>query len=166
MGRAGRALLGAPAALRAQRARPAAREHWPPHRSPALRRAPAHPTAHRRAPALCPVSHASRPVFPRPTRRRRRKELPAPAVPRRTMPRIDADLKLDFKDVLLRPKRSSLKSRAEVRLLESRFGRGIFFRVARRGRWKAVTVVITLLAFLCLRMVGVLTPFGLLVSTT
>lgn len=31
-----------------------------------------------------------------------------------TMPRIDADLKLDFKDVLLRPKRSSLKSRAEV----------------------------------------------------
>lgn len=30
------------------------------------------------------------------------------------MPRIDADLKLDFKDVLLRPKRSSLKSRAEV----------------------------------------------------
>ncbi|XP_005403472.1 PREDICTED: GMP reductase 1 isoform X2 [Chinchilla lanigera] len=32
------------------------------------------------------------------------------------MPRIDADLKLDFKDVLLRPKRSSLKSRAEVNL--------------------------------------------------
>uniref|UniRef100_A0A8D1RDY8 GMP reductase n=2 Tax=Sus scrofa TaxID=9823 RepID=A0A8D1RDY8_PIG len=32
------------------------------------------------------------------------------------MPRIDADLKLDFKDVLLRPKRSSLKSRAEVDL--------------------------------------------------
>lgn len=30
------------------------------------------------------------------------------------MPRIDADLKLDFKDVLLRPKRSSLKSRSEV----------------------------------------------------
>eukprot|EP00070_Physeter_catodon_P028442 XP_028335336.1 GMP reductase 1 [Physeter catodon] len=41
------------------------------------------------------------------------------------MPRIDADLKLDFKDVLLRPKRSSLKSRAEV---------GSFARVA-RGRW-------------------------------
>ncbi|XP_010621207.1 GMP reductase 1 isoform X3 [Fukomys damarensis] len=36
------------------------------------------------------------------------------------MPRIDADLKLDFKDVLLRPKRSSLKSRAEVDL-ESTF---------------------------------------------
>ncbi|XP_037700303.1 GMP reductase 1 isoform X2 [Choloepus didactylus] len=32
------------------------------------------------------------------------------------MPHIDADLKLDFKDVLLRPKRSSLKSRAEVDL--------------------------------------------------
>ncbi|XP_064137093.1 GMP reductase 1 isoform X3 [Loxodonta africana] len=32
------------------------------------------------------------------------------------MPRIDADLKLDFKDVLLRPKRSSLKSRSEVDL--------------------------------------------------
>ncbi|XP_065741353.1 GMP reductase 1 isoform X2 [Phocoena phocoena] len=35
------------------------------------------------------------------------------------MPRIDADLKLDFKDVLLRPKRSSLKSRAEVDLERS-----------------------------------------------
>ncbi|TWW65209.1 GMP reductase 1 [Takifugu flavidus] len=29
------------------------------------------------------------------------------------MPRVDADLKLDFKDVLFRPKRSSLKSRSE-----------------------------------------------------
>lgn len=44
----------------------------------------------------------------------------------RTMPRIDADLKLDFKDVLLRPKRSSLKSRAEVGPLESRIGVGLF----------------------------------------
>nr|XP_044992536.1 GMP reductase 1 isoform X2 [Jaculus jaculus] len=35
------------------------------------------------------------------------------------MPRIDADLKLDFKDVLLRPKRSSLKSRAEVDLQQT-----------------------------------------------
>lgn len=33
-----------------------------------------------------------------------------------TMPRVDADLKLDFKDVLFRPKRSSLKSRSEVGL--------------------------------------------------
>lgn len=30
------------------------------------------------------------------------------------MPRIDNDVKLDFKDVLLRPKRSTLKSRSEV----------------------------------------------------
>uniref|UniRef100_A0A8C4HPC2 GMP reductase n=1 Tax=Dicentrarchus labrax TaxID=13489 RepID=A0A8C4HPC2_DICLA len=32
------------------------------------------------------------------------------------MPRVDVDLKLDFKDVLFRPKRSSLKSRSEVDL--------------------------------------------------
>ncbi|XP_064202833.1 GMP reductase 1-like [Anguilla rostrata] len=32
------------------------------------------------------------------------------------MPRLDVDLKLDFKDVLVRPKRSSLQSRAEVDL--------------------------------------------------
>ena len=31
------------------------------------------------------------------------------------MPRIESDLKLDFKDVLVRPKRSTLKSRADVR---------------------------------------------------
>ena len=30
------------------------------------------------------------------------------------MPRIDNDIKLDFKDVLLRPKRSTLRSRAQV----------------------------------------------------
>ncbi|XP_060630845.1 GMP reductase 1 [Anolis sagrei] len=35
------------------------------------------------------------------------------------MPRVDADLKLDFKDVLLRPKRSSLRSRAEVDLMRT-----------------------------------------------
>ncbi|XP_068787873.1 GMP reductase 1 isoform X2 [Struthio camelus] len=35
------------------------------------------------------------------------------------MPRVDADLKLDFKDVLLRPKRSSLKSRSEVDLMRT-----------------------------------------------
>lgn len=34
-----------------------------------------------------------------------------------TMPHIDNDVKLDFKDVLLRPKRSTLKSRSEVSLL-------------------------------------------------
>lgn len=32
------------------------------------------------------------------------------------MPRIDNDIKLDFKDVLLRPKRSTLKSRSQVNL--------------------------------------------------
>lgn len=31
------------------------------------------------------------------------------------MPRIDNDIKLDFKDVLVRPKRSTLRSRADVR---------------------------------------------------
>uniref|UniRef100_A0A6I8Q9G3 GMP reductase n=2 Tax=Xenopus tropicalis TaxID=8364 RepID=A0A6I8Q9G3_XENTR len=36
-----------------------------------------------------------------------------------TMPRIDNDIKLDFKDVLLRPKRSTLKSRSEVELTRS-----------------------------------------------
>uniref|UniRef100_A0A2K6FF09 GMP reductase n=1 Tax=Propithecus coquereli TaxID=379532 RepID=A0A2K6FF09_PROCO len=36
-----------------------------------------------------------------------------------TMPRIDNDVKLDFKDVLLRPKRSTLKSRSEVDLTRS-----------------------------------------------
>uniref|UniRef100_A0A8D2LK33 GMP reductase n=1 Tax=Varanus komodoensis TaxID=61221 RepID=A0A8D2LK33_VARKO len=35
------------------------------------------------------------------------------------MPHIDNDVKLDFKDVLLRPKRSTLKSRSEVDLLRS-----------------------------------------------
>ena len=30
------------------------------------------------------------------------------------MPRIDNDVKLDFKDVLIRPKRSTIKSRSEV----------------------------------------------------
>ena len=30
------------------------------------------------------------------------------------MPRLDTDIKLDFKDVLIRPKRSTLKSRSEV----------------------------------------------------
>ena len=30
------------------------------------------------------------------------------------MPRIDNDVKLDFKDVLIRPKRITIKSRSEV----------------------------------------------------
>ena len=32
------------------------------------------------------------------------------------MPRIEDDVKLDFKDVLIRPKRSTLRSRSEVSL--------------------------------------------------
>lgn len=32
------------------------------------------------------------------------------------MPRIEQDVKLDFKDVLIRPKRSTLRSRADVDL--------------------------------------------------
>lgn len=40
-----------------------------------------------------------------------------PKVP--AMPHIDSDIKLDFKDVLLRPKRSTLKSRSEVDLTRS-----------------------------------------------
>jgi len=35
------------------------------------------------------------------------------------MPRIDNDIKLDFKDVLVRPKRSTLKSRSEVNLVRT-----------------------------------------------
>ncbi|XP_024608997.1 GMP reductase 2 isoform X4 [Neophocaena asiaeorientalis asiaeorientalis] len=42
----------------------------------------------------------------------RQQEVPA-------MPHIDNDVKLDFKDVLLRPKRSTLKSRSEVDLTRS-----------------------------------------------
>ncbi len=30
------------------------------------------------------------------------------------MPRVDSDIKLDFKDVLVRPKRSTLRSRVDV----------------------------------------------------
>ena len=32
------------------------------------------------------------------------------------MPRIETEIKLDFKDVLIRPKRSTLKSRSQVQL--------------------------------------------------
>ena len=35
------------------------------------------------------------------------------------MPHIDNEIKLDFKDVLIRPKRSTLKSRADVDLIRS-----------------------------------------------
>jgi len=51
------------------------------------------------------------------------------------MPRIDNDIKLDFKDVLLRPKRSTLKSRSEVELV-----RTITFRNSGRT-WTGVPVI-------------------------
>ncbi|KAH3770315.1 hypothetical protein DPMN_171599 [Dreissena polymorpha] len=35
------------------------------------------------------------------------------------MPRIDNDIKLDFKDVLFRPKRSTLRSRSDVDLVRT-----------------------------------------------
>jgi len=51
------------------------------------------------------------------------------------MPRIDNDIKLDFKDVLLRPKRSTLKSRSEVDV-----ARTITFRNSGRT-WTGVPVI-------------------------
>lgn len=36
--------------------------------------------------------------------------------PKENMPRLETDVKLDFKDVLIRPKRSTLKSRSQVSL--------------------------------------------------
>ncbi|XP_076040948.1 GMP reductase 2-like [Oratosquilla oratoria] len=51
------------------------------------------------------------------------------------MPRIDNDIKLDFKDVLLRPKRSTLKSRAEVNLI-----RNITFRNSKQT-WSGIPVI-------------------------
>jgi len=51
------------------------------------------------------------------------------------MPRIDNDVKLDFKDVLLRPKRSTLKSRSEVELART-------FHFRNSGRtWTGVPVI-------------------------
>lgn len=51
------------------------------------------------------------------------------------MPRIDNDIKLDFKDVLLRPKRSTLKSRSEVEL-----ERSITFRNSKHT-WTGIPVI-------------------------
>ena len=42
------------------------------------------------------------------------------------MPRLDSDIKLDFKDVLVRPKRSTLKSRSEVGERGSRLASTLF----------------------------------------
>ncbi|KAG7158538.1 GMP reductase 2-like [Homarus americanus] len=51
------------------------------------------------------------------------------------MPRIDNDIKLDFKDVLLRPKRSTLKSRSEVDL-----NRTIIFRNS-KVTWTGIPII-------------------------
>ncbi|XP_050716743.1 GMP reductase 2-like [Eriocheir sinensis] len=51
------------------------------------------------------------------------------------MPRIDNDIKLDFKDVLLRPKRSTLKSRSEVDLV-----RNITFRNSQQT-WQGIPII-------------------------
>ena len=46
------------------------------------------------------------------------------------MPRLDSDVKLDFKDVLVRPKRSTLRSRSEVK-------RAILLRMVKRSTPKS-----------------------------
>ncbi|XP_032816349.1 GMP reductase 2-like [Petromyzon marinus] len=51
------------------------------------------------------------------------------------MPRIDNDVKLDFKDVLLRPKRSTLKSRSEVDLI-----RAFTFRNS-KGNYRGIPII-------------------------
>uniref|UniRef100_A0A8D3CA67 GMP reductase n=1 Tax=Scophthalmus maximus TaxID=52904 RepID=A0A8D3CA67_SCOMX len=51
------------------------------------------------------------------------------------MPRIENDIKLDFKDVLLRPKRSTLKSRSEVDLM-----RNFSFRNS-KGSYRGIPIV-------------------------
>lgn len=146
-----------PAAIRAQRAHPGASELSLPHLIPSSLPCTG-PTLHR-TPAPCvqvpwPASGTSPPRSQGPQEGAAGLGL----LVSRTMPRIDADLKLDFKDVLLRPKRSSLRSRAEVGLFESRSGMGYFPGWRRGGGWKAVHCGNTLPAFLCLRVAGVPTP--------
>ncbi|XP_065913485.1 GMP reductase 2-like [Dysidea avara] len=51
------------------------------------------------------------------------------------MPRLDQDIKLDFKDVLFRPKRSTLKSRSEVDL-----HREFLFRNS-KGKYNGIPVI-------------------------
>ncbi|XP_068611853.1 GMP reductase 2 isoform X1 [Brachionichthys hirsutus] len=51
------------------------------------------------------------------------------------MPRIENDIKLDFKDVLLRPKRSTLKSRSEVDLMRS-----FIFRNS-KGSYRGIPII-------------------------
>jgi GMP reductase len=51
------------------------------------------------------------------------------------MPRLENDVKLDFKDVLIRPKRSTLKSRSQVSVL-----RTYTFRNSKRT-WTGVPIM-------------------------
>lgn len=51
------------------------------------------------------------------------------------MPRIDNDIKLDFKDVMLRPKRSTLKSRKDVDL-----HREFHFRNS-KTKWRGIPII-------------------------
>ncbi len=51
------------------------------------------------------------------------------------MPRIDNDIKLDFKDVMLRPKRSTLKSRKDVDL-----HREFHFRNSKK-KWYGIPII-------------------------
>ena len=52
------------------------------------------------------------------------------------MPRIETDIKLDFKDVLIRPKRSTLKSRSQVDVT-----RTFHFRNAKDMSWTGVPII-------------------------
>lgn len=54
------------------------------------------------------------------------------------MPHIEEGVKLDFKDVLLRPKRSTLKSRSEVSFLflQATFDLYFYFKVDLRRNYK------------------------------
>ena len=45
------------------------------------------------------------------------------------MPRIDSDIKLDFKDVLVRPKRSTLRSRSEVNMGDLMIQKSFIFSI-------------------------------------
>ena len=52
------------------------------------------------------------------------------------MPNVEEDTKLDFKDVLLRPKRSKIKSRADVSsktLFSNEMANHIYFKIILRS---------------------------------
>ncbi len=59
------------------------------------------------------------------------------------MPRLETDVKLDFKDVLIRPKRSTLKSRSQVSL-----ERTYSFRNSKRT-WTGIPIMAANMYVLC-----------------